>query len=42
MSGNKPIAAFLLAYTFDLYADYVPNTGLDMETRYMNFPRRAA
>ena len=30
------------AYTLDLYAGYVPNTGLGIGTRYMNFLRRAA
>ena len=30
------------AYTLDLYAGYVPNTGLGIGTRYMNYLRRAA
>ncbi|RDB64323.1 site-specific integrase [Gordonibacter sp. 28C] len=30
------------AYTLDLYAGYVPNTGLGIGTRYMNFLRRTA
>lgn len=30
------------AYTLDLYAGYVPNTGLGIGTRYMNFLRAAA
>ena len=30
------------AYTLDLYAAYVPNTGIGIGTRYMNFLRAAA
>ena len=30
------------AYTLDLYAGYVPNTGIGIGTRYMNFLRAAA
>lgn len=30
------------AYTLDLYAGYVPNTGIGIGTRYMNFLRTAA
>ena len=30
------------AYTPDLYAGYVPNTGLGIGTRYMNYLRRSA
>ena len=30
------------AYTLDLYAGYVPNTGLGIGTRYMNYLRRSA
>lgn len=30
------------AYTLDLYAGYVPSTGLGIGTRYMNYLRRAA
>lgn len=29
------------AYTLDLYAAYVPNTGIGIGTRYMNFLRAA-
>lgn len=30
------------SYTLDLYAGYVPNTGMGIGTRYMNYLRRAA
>lgn len=30
------------AYTLDLYAGYVPNTGIGIGVRYMNFLRAAA
>ena len=30
------------AYTLDLYAAYVPNTGIGIGTRYMNFLRAVA
>ncbi len=30
------------AYTLDLYAAYVPNTGMEIGKRYMSFLRAAA
>lgn len=42
----KTVAALMghasSAYTLDLYAAYVPNTGIGIGTRYMNFLRAAA